>query len=96
MEASSLVAWSVSITMQIDRIDEPVEVLAAFRATRVEPLVFKWNGRDYKVVKINLIHSEHDGRERVQYYSVSGEGAGYRLAYRPLAGSWILQEVWID
>ncbi len=82
--------------MQIEQVHESIDVLAAFRATGVEPLVFKWNGRDHRVSKINLMHTLNDGRERIQYFSVSGEGAMYRLAYRPLAGSWVLEEVCLE
>lgn len=84
------------ILMQVDQINEPVQVLAAFRAHGVEPLVFKWGGKDYKIVKVNLIHTETEGRERVHIFSVSGEGAVYRLAYRPLAFTWTLEEIWIE
>lgn len=82
--------------MRVEQVNEPIEVLAAFRSHRMEPIVFKWHGKDYRVIKVNLIHTLNEGRERIHYFSVSGEGAVYRLAYRPLAFSWILEEVFLE
>jgi hypothetical protein len=82
--------------MNVEKVNEPIEVLAAFRQNRMEPLVFKWGGKDYRVLKTNLVHVLNEGRERIHYFSVSGEGGVYRLAYRPLSFSWVLEEVWTD
>lgn len=89
--------------MNIEKINESIEVLAAFRPTRpqhgvagVEPLLFKWAGKRYRVIRINLVHTLNDGREQIHYFSVSGEGATYRLAYRPRSFSWKLEEVWLE
>lgn len=82
--------------MTVEKVQEPIEVLAAFRGHRVEPMVFKWGGKDYRVTKVNLVHTLNDGRERIHYFSVSGEGGVYRLAYRPLAFTWTLEEIWLE
>ncbi len=82
--------------MNVERIDEPIEVLAAFRGNGMEPMVFKWNKKKYPIKKINLMHVLKDGREWIHYYSVSGDGATYRLAYYPLTFKWVLEEVWLE
>ena len=82
--------------MHIERVNEPVEVLAAFRRGRLDPLVLKWKGKDECITKVNLMHTEREGREQIHYFSVTGIGASYRLAYRPLAFQWVLEEMWLE
>jgi hypothetical protein len=84
------------LCMHVEHVQELVEVLAVFRRNGMEPVVFKWGGKRYRVTKVNLMHTLNDGRERIHYFSVSGEGANYRLAYRPLAFRWTLEEVWLE
>jgi hypothetical protein len=86
----------VFLFMHIERVNEPVEVLAAFRRGRLDPLALKWKGRKERIIKVNLVHTEQHGREQTHYFSVTGTGASYRLAYRPLAFQWILEEVWME
>jgi hypothetical protein len=82
--------------MHAEKINESIEVLAAFRSKGMEPMVFKWAGKKYSIKKINLVHVLKDGREWTYYYSVSGEGAMYRLAYYPLTFKWMLEEIWLE
>ena len=78
--------------MHIEHVNEPVEVLAAFRRGRLDPLVLKWKGRDERITKVNLMHTEREGREQIHYFSVTGIGASYRLPARPPAVSWGVEE----
>lgn len=79
--------------MLYETIQQPVDVLAVFRKGIAEPMTFKWGNRYYNVEKVNLMHTAHDGRERIYYFSVSNETAAYRLSFRSGTLTWILEEV---
>ncbi len=79
--------------MTYQRVDEPVEVLAAFRKNRAEPMTFKWGNRFYQIKKINLIHSEREGRDKVYYFSVSDDTTAFRLSFRSETLAWRLDEM---
>ncbi len=79
--------------MSYDQVHEPIDVLVAFRHDRPEPMVFKWGKKYYQVRKINLVHAERVGREKVYYFSVSDEVNAYRLSFRTESLSWQLEEM---
>jgi hypothetical protein len=80
-------------TMMYEKINEPVEVMAAFKKEGAEPMTFKWGNRHYRINKVNLVHTEHDGREKIYYFSVSNETASYRLSFRAQSLTWMLEEM---
>jgi len=71
---------------------QPIDVLVAFRKGGVEPMTFKWDGHYYQVKKVNLVHSERRGREKVVIFSVSDEANAYRLAFSSDTLTWRLEE----
>ncbi len=75
-------------------IHEPIDVMVAFRADKkVEPVVFKWGGRHYKVSRVNLVHSERRGREKVYIFSVSDKANAFRLKFSTETLKWDLEEM---
>ncbi|MDQ7815283.1 MAG: hypothetical protein RDU25_05790 [Patescibacteria group bacterium] len=70
-----------------------VDVLVAFRKGQVEPMTFKWDGHYYQVKKVNLVHSERRGREKVVIFSVSDEANAYRLEFSTDSLTWKLGEM---
>lgn len=81
--------------MPYDKVQESVEVLIAFRNERPEPIMFKWGKRYYQVKKVNLMHAERVGREKIYYFSVSDEANSYRLSFRTESLNWQLEEMCI-
>ncbi len=73
-------------------VSEPIEVLAAFRNERIEPMTFKRGNRHYQVKKINLVHSERRGREKIFFFSVSDDANAYRLSLSSETMKWHLEE----
>ncbi len=72
---------------------QPIDVLVAFRKGHIEPMTFKWDGHYYQVKKVNLVHNERRGREKVVIFSVSDEANAYRLAFSTDNLSWRLEEL---
>jgi len=80
-------------TMLYEKINEPIEVMATFRKEGAEPMTFKWGNTYYQVNKVNLVHTEHDGREKIYYFSVSNDATSYRLSFRSESLKWMLEEM---
>ncbi len=76
-----------------EKVSQPIDVLVAFRKERMEPMTFKWGNRYYQVKKVNLVHSERRGREKVLFFSVSDEANAYRLSFSSESMKWHLEEM---
>jgi len=76
-----------------EKISESVEVLAAFRKDRAEPVTFKWRNRYYQIKKVNMVHAERKGREKITYFSVSDDANAYRLSFSSETMKWRLEEM---
>lgn len=76
-----------------EKVSEPVEVLVAFRNERVEPMMFKWGVRHFRIRKVNLVHAERRGREKITYFSVSDDANAYRLSFSSETMKWQLEEM---
>lgn len=79
--------------MSYEKVHEAVEVMVAFRKERPEPMMFKWGTRYFQIQKVNLVHAERVGREKVYYFSVSDEANAYRLSFRTESLQWQLEEL---
>lgn len=75
------------------KISEPIEVMAVFKRDKVDPVLFKWNGRQYKVDHVNLVHTERLGREKFFIFSVSDNANAYRLRFSTETLKWQLEEM---
>lgn len=78
--------------MSYESVREPVEVLVAFKNDRPEPMMFKWGKQYYHVRKVNLVHAERVGREKIYFFSVSDEANAYRLSFSTESLRWQLEE----
>lgn len=76
-----------------EKVSEPIDVLVAFHRDRIEPMTFKWGGRYFQIKKINLVHSEGHGREKVTSFYVSDEANSYHLLFSPESMKWRLEEM---
>lgn len=76
----------------LEKIDEPIDVLCAYVNNRVIPVYFRWHNRRYKVDKVNLVHSMRRGRDKMYFFSVSGDNNYYRLCHDTEKNKWVLTE----
>ena len=75
------------------KVEEPIDVMVAFKRGNAEPVAFKWCGRHYKVDRVNLMHAERRGREKVYVFSVSDKANAYRLRFSTETLKWNLEEM---
>jgi hypothetical protein len=74
-------------------VKEPIDVMMAFKSGKPEPLFFNWNNRQYKIDRVNLVHHERRGREKVYVFSVSDRANAFRLKFFTETLKWELEEV---
>jgi hypothetical protein len=79
-----------------EKLDDPIEVLVKFKVNKVEPALFKWRNKTYKIEKINLVHKERDGNDKIYYFSVSDSINFFRLAFFTRDLSWRIQEIFYE
>ncbi|PLX20752.1 hypothetical protein C0584_04895 [Candidatus Parcubacteria bacterium] len=79
-----------------EKINEPIDVLVKFNQKKVEPTFFKWREKTYKIEKLNLVHRERDGDDKIYYFSVSDEINFFRLAFFTRDLSWKIEELFTE
>ncbi|MDD4995384.1 MAG: hypothetical protein PHW53_02910 [Patescibacteria group bacterium] len=79
-----------------DLVDEPVDVLVAFRNNRAMPWLMKWNGKKYDIKQVNLIHSVREGSKKIFYFSVSDPLNYFKLKFDTETLEWRLVEIYTD
>jgi len=78
--------------MRIERISEPVGVLADCRGGELRPLRFRWSGRSYKVDAVNARWTDRQGEACSLHYSVQSGGQTYYLRFDGKEVQWWLDE----
>lgn len=79
--------------MDVEKIGEPIRVVADFNGRRVRPIAFQWAGRRYDVGRVNLVYRRRLGARFVWCFAVSDSGQGFVLIYDPERLEWTLEEV---
>ena len=79
--------------MNIEKIDEPIRVLADCGGGRMEPIRFRWSGRTYKVDAVNGRWIDRQGDCYSLHYSVQSGSETYYLHFSSKQVQWWLDEV---
>lgn len=77
----------------MQKISEPIRVLASFAESSIKIHFFHWRGRVYKVESMNMFHLEKDGDHKLYHFAVAVGGNSYELTYNPILLEWRLEEV---
>ncbi len=80
----------------LEKLNDKIEVLTRFAGDKVEPLFFKWDGRTYKIEKVNLVYKERVGGDRIYYFSVSDDVNYFKLAFFTKDLKWRLMEMFYE
>ena len=80
----------------LEKLDEPIKVLVKFDGSKVLPTFFCWRNKTYKIEKLNLVHKEKDGNDKIYYFSVSDNANYFRLAFFTRDLSWRIQELFFE
>lgn len=79
--------------MQQVQVNEPIEVLAAFKKSGLAPLFFKWNGRKIKIEAVDLKYKFKRGDTLFRCFLVSCANASYKIICDSQNMSWTIEEV---
>ncbi|MHC4983833.1 MAG: hypothetical protein ACYTF6_11800 [Planctomycetota bacterium] len=83
--------------MNIEKIDEPIRVLAVFSAGAIDPLRFRWGKRTYKIDRINGRWTDRSGNDGYSlHYSVQVGQETYYIHFSSTEVQWWLDEVIVD
>lgn len=78
----------------MESINEAVEVIVKFAHQKILPVKFRWRGREYHIQRLNLLHSEHQGRELIHVFSVSDDNHVFTLSFHTASLSWRLNDLY--
>ena len=79
--------------MRIEQIGDPIGVLASFSGGAAEPLRFRWQGRTYKIQRVNArwLDRQCDGYRL--HYTVQVGDETYYLHFASAEVQWWLDQV---
>jgi len=77
-------------------INEPIEMLVAFKKVGVIPRQMFWSGRLYEIKQINMIHTVYEGTKHIFYFSVSNNEHAFKLRFDTELLKWTLAEMYTD
>ena len=82
--------------MNIETVDEPVRVLAVFSAGQVDPVRFRWGGREFEIFSINGRWTDRQLGICMYCYSVQVGDETYYLRFSSDDLQWWLDQVIVD
>jgi hypothetical protein len=78
----------------IEEISEPIDVVAAFSAGKISPILFSWRHRRYYNLKIASTWSQTDGDAKLVHFSVNTDNANlYELCFHTRNYQWQLMKI---
>jgi len=94
--AISRVAGFAMVATMYETIDEPIKVLVSFGQNQVRPLIFEWRGKKYEIDKVNLVHQQRAGNDKLYYFSVSDQANYFKLSFNTRDFNWRLEELYTE
>ncbi len=79
--------------MNIEKIQEPIRVLASFAGGACEPLRFRWTGREYRIEAINGRWVDRGGEGYCLNYSVQVGNETYYIHFSSADVQWWLDQI---
>jgi hypothetical protein len=74
-------------------LGEKIAVLAVFKNGKLYPLSFLWNGKRYKIERINYTWQKRDGINSYYYFAVCSSSNIYELCFHREGLNWYLTHV---
>ena len=79
-----------------ESINEKIKVLVEFDGSKVMPKFIKWRNKTYRIEKLNMVHKERDGNDKIYYFSVSDNVNFFRLSFHTRDLGWIIEELYFE
>ena len=73
-------------------LHEPINACVQFEGKKITPLNFKWGGKIYDSLRLNLVYQERCGQTTITYFCVN-DGANYfKLKFNGATLEWWIEE----
>lgn len=82
--------------MKVEEIGEPIRVLAVFAGGGIQPMRFRWNGRTYRIDRINAQWIDRQCDGYVLHYSVQVGREAYAIHFASEEVQWWLDQVAVE
>jgi len=85
-----------------EEIDEPIDVIAEFAVdpkrgtTKMRPVSFIWQKRDYEISEITFIWQAKEGDTKYLYFAAQNGANTYEIRYDTHAIEWRLSKIHIN
>jgi hypothetical protein len=76
-----------------EELNEKIEVLAWFRKGKLEPQLFIWNNKEYKIKKVTYNWQERRGRETISFFSVDTGNDIYQISFNNTSLTWQIDKI---
>jgi hypothetical protein len=81
----------------VERIQEPIEVIALFSEGRLHPLRFRWRSIAHRISSVTSQWVEREGTSRIHHYAVLTENADcFEIQFRTRTMDWELARVYLE
>ncbi len=80
--------------MPITKTNEQIEIITIFTINGLQPFIFKWAGKKFKVEKVNLVHEQKQGDDKLVYFSVTSENNYFKLVFNTNSLKWFIEEIY--
>ena len=74
----------------------PIEVFVSFNGNLVKPMAFRYQGRNVRLQRVNMVHHVRRGQHQVYYFSTSNKRAAYTLSFHTGSLEWRLENIWSE
>jgi hypothetical protein len=78
------------------KIEESIDILVSFEKGKPRPRLFSWQGKEYKIQEVTLVHKERDNGEPKWYFSCFDGINYFKLCFCPQDLSWSLKELYSE
>jgi hypothetical protein len=82
--------------MNVETVNEPIRVLAAFAGGEIRPLRFRWGRRAYRIDRVNARWTDRGGDGFTLHYSVQVDDETYYLHFAADDVQWWLDKVIVE
>lgn len=83
--------------MVYEEIFESIEVISLFKEGKLQPLRFKWNGRTYKINRVNGHWVSHLGQGKQYHFSLIADSTDYfEITFDTSSFDWQIARVCME
>lgn len=81
----------------IEKVGEPIDVMATFKNGKLSPRAFLWHGRRYTVSEVTSMWTDLEGQFRRYYYAVTTDAPNlYEIYFQTKDLHWTLSKIYFD